>query len=369
MRILFLSSVFDGGSPQSQRALAHALNLRGNDVRLLIDDQRSARLSRIVGERLADASVRFSHSRVMQVVAALPGKRPRLRDIDGLVHWTSPHPHNALRYVLDEFLPDVVVGSSVDRHSWRRALEICAAREIPTVIYFREVEALGHLEIKPRAANVVVANAKTLARAAEQRGHRCAFVPSVIDTSATRTSSTRTRALLVNLDPSRGLELAIDLATRHPEIPFTFQESWPLDDQQWSTLARRVEPLANIDLRRLREPGPDLYDEARVLLAPHRVDNRPRVIVEAQTNAIPAIVSNYPGLIEASGDAAIVLDEDDVDGWSAALRTLWEDHDAYDEVVAATEQAATRPELDPSYVAGEFEDLIRQLGVAPQTPS
>ena len=53
-----------------------------------------------------------------------------------------------------------------------------------------------------------------------------------------------------------------------------------------------------------------IYRDARVLFVPHRVDNRPRVVVEAQANGIPVVASRYPGLVEAAGPGGVFVDPD-----------------------------------------------------------
>lgn len=366
-RLLFLSSVVDGGSPRSQRTLARALIDRGHAVEFLVDDQRRAPVSRRVGEQLADASVRFKDSQLLSAAAAIPGARARARSIEQLPHRTSPHPHNALGQMIEEFAPHVVVGNSVDRHSWRRALETCRERGIATVLYLREVSALRHLEITPRPADAIVANAQTLVAAAEAQGHDCAFVPSVIDTSATTTESSRTAALLINPVASHGVDLAIEVARRCPGIPFVFQESWPMEPMEWKALDQRVRSLGNVSLRRREEPGPQLYGTARVLLVPHRIDNRPRVIVEAQANAIPCIISHHRGLREAAGNEATTFHHDDIGAWTDALLRVWEDQAYYEEIVANTVRAANRPELDPDVVVDAFQKIVDDVSVRAAT--
>lgn len=357
-RVLFFSSVIDGGSPHSQRALAHHLIERGHDVEFLVDDQRNAPVSRLIGEQFADASVRFGRSNLLGAAASIPGGRPRSRAIDELSHWTSPHPHNALKKVIDDFAPDIVIGNSVDRHSWRCALKTCRARGVRTILYLREMQAIGHLKNSEDPADTLVANARTLVSAAAEQGHQCEFVPSVIDVSTTRTESSRSTALLINPVASHGVNLGIELARRCPGIPFTFQESWPLKGDERHALDHRLQSFDNIEFRPQQDPGPDLYSSARVLLVPHRLDNRPRVIVEAQDNGIPAITSAYSGLREAAGDEALVIHEDDVDAWTEALLQIWEDQDYYDELVTRAYRAASRPELDPDKVVDSFETIM-----------
>ena len=229
------------------------------------------------------------------------------------------------------------------------------------MLYLREVPALRHLEIEPRPCDALVANAQTLAESARAQGHRCEFIPSVVDTSPTRTESTRETALLINPIASHGVDLTIEVARRCPEIPFVFQESWLLEDEQWLRLRDRTAALDNVELRRRREPGPELYQSARVLVVPHHIDNRPRVIVEAQANAIPALISQYPGLHEAAGAGAIAIDENDIDRWVDTLTSLWTDDVRYSELVDKTRAASQRPELDPDHVVTMFEQLLENV--------
>ncbi|MEM7141708.1 MAG: glycosyltransferase [Actinomycetota bacterium] len=368
MRILFLSSVVDGGSGRSQRELVRRLRTRGHDVRLLVDDGRPARPRRWIGEHLADASERFASLPGLRWLEARPGARTSIERIDGLDHRVSTHPQNALPSILADFDPEIVVGNSVARFTWRRSLDHCRAAGVPTVLYLREVAAIGHLDIEPAPADVLVANARSLAERAEALGHRCAFVPSVIDTSPTRTESVRTHALFVNPIETHGIDLLCQVARRCADIPFVVQESWPLDPETLDLLNECLASLPNVEFRGHRPPGPHLYADARVLLVPHRIDNRPRVIVEAQANAIPALVSTHAGLVEAAGTAGVAIDEDDVAAWADELVGLWTDEASYGALVEAAEREGQRPELDPDHVVGAFEDLLAQVGTAPKRP-
>ena len=95
-----------------------------------------------------------------------------------------------------------------------------------------------------------------------------------------------------------------------------------------------------------------------MLLVPHRVDNRPRVVLEAQTNGIPVVASDHPGLVESVGPGGrIVPDVDDPAPWVAALREVW-DEPVHSEVVAAARAHAARPEVSPDAIVDRFEALL-----------
>jgi glycosyltransferase involved in cell wall biosynthesis len=106
--------------------------------------------------------------------------------------------------------------------------------------------------------------------------------------------------------------------------------------------------------------GVSLYHDARILLVPHRLDNRPRVITEAQANGIPVIASFTPGLAEAVGEGGILLDMDDLDGWVAAIRDMWPDAPPYDEFAKSARAYGRRPEIDPARLAQRFDLLLKE---------
>lgn len=361
MRLLFLSGTTVGGSGRSQRELASRLAERGHQVRFLVDAGEPARVRRWLYEELSDLSARLEGrpgQRAVRLVEAMPGRRATPRQIGGIEHLSTPVPENAFRSVARAFRPDVVVGSSVLRLTWRKVLAACAERGIATVLYVREVAAMNHFDTGRDPADEVVANATSLVEQVQQLGHRCALVPSIIETSVTVGDSSREVALLVNPIASHGVDLVGGLAGRLPDIPFVLQESWPLASEERRHLEAVVAAHPNVTIRPAGPPGPDLYARARVLLVPHRIDNRPRVVAEAHANGIPVLASRFPGLEEAVGPGGRLLEPDDLDAWSDAVRSLWDDADAYADLVAAAKAHSRRSDIDPVLVTDLAESLL-----------
>ncbi len=294
----------------------------------------------------------------MSALAGLPGRRAEHRTVDGLPHRVTPVPQNALDAAIDDLEPDVVIGNSLVRLSWRRVHATCRRRGVPAVLYVREVASLEHFV--DGAPDLVVANAQSLCEAVRAIGIECAFLPSVIDTSPTRTTSTRRTALVVNPIPSHGVELAWTLAERLPEIPFVLQESWPLEEADVGALVARAAEHPNVEIRRSKPAGPDLFADARVLLVPHQIDNRPRVIAEAQANGIPVLGTQFSGLAEAIGPGGSTIDGADLEKWCAEIRRLWSDADHYDTLTERASAHSTRPEIDPGRVAQAFVEVLRR---------
>jgi hypothetical protein len=250
-----------------------------------------------------------------------------------------------------------VIANSLERWAWRLVHEQSTRLGIPTVLYVREDDSLRHLDTGA-IPNLLVANAESLARELRSRGFECAFVPSVIDTSVTATESSRSTALAINPVPSRGSEVVWQLAAALPDIPIVVQESWPLKGRAREDVDARVAQLPNVEFRPTAPPGPGLYGDARVLLVPYRVDNRPRVIAEAQANGIPVIAADVPALVEAIGPGGVTVPLDSVDDWARALRALWEDDDLYQSLADAAREHSRRPDIDPTAVAERFERFL-----------
>ena len=329
----------------------------------MVDPEDGGRPTRFAYEQLSDLRVRWKGrpgAGGVRWLASRPGRRPVVREIDGLRHHLTAVPENALADVLDELRPDVVVGNSLVPLTWRLSREMCAARGIPTVLYVREEEAMDHFSAGP-PADGIVANADSLARRINGRGMACEVIPSVIETGVTSVESTREVALSINPIESRGVDFVWALADRVPSVRFVLQESWPLGDGEMSRIEERARARSNVEVRRTEPPGPRLYRDARVLLAPYRIDNRPRVVAEAQANGIPVIGPDLPALVETIGDGGVIVPLDDVDAWTEAILELWEDDDRYAELCAAAQRHSERDAISPHVVAERFHRFVREV--------
>ena len=364
VRMLFISGTTVGGSGRSQRELAARLMDFGHDIVFLVDDASPARVTRWLYEQLADLSVRLGTrpgGAAIRRIERMPGRQPRTEQLGGLTHLMTPIPENAAEQAIESFRPDVVVGNSILRLAWRKVRAMCEARQIATVLYIREEEALNHFAALARPADAVVANAMSLAVAIERLGVECAFVPSVIELGVTKVESSRRVALVINPIESRGIETVWKIAARMPDIDFVAQESWPLEPHQLASVEQNLTTLPNAEFRRAEPPGPRLYRDVRVLLVPYRIDNRPRVIAEAQANGIPVVAADVPALIEAIGAGGSQVGLDDIDAWCSELRRFWSDDAHYRTLSEAALEHSQRPEIDPVLVARQFEAIAQRV--------
>lgn len=101
---------------------------------------------------------------------------------------------------------------------------------------------------------------------------------------------------------------------------------WQSDD-----MARRLRRLDHSDrgVRWLRTVDDAqlaaLYRDATAVVMPSLDEGLGLPVLEARRHAVPVLASNRGGLAEAIGGGGLLLDPDDVDGWSDTMVTLFED--------------------------------------------
>lgn len=363
-RLLFVSSVVEGGSGRSQRELAAALQESGRQVRFLVDAGDQATSRRWLLSEFTDATVRFEGrlvGRPFDVVRRRLGSRTSTCRIDGLHHERTIAPENAFEPAVRRWRPDVVVVSSISRVTWRRVRAVCRRRAIPTALYLREAPAIGHLTAG-LFPDLLLANSGTLVDDAARLGHHAALVPSVVRIDPMERPPSRAVVLLVNPLASHGLHVVGPLAAARPDIPIVLQESWSLGGEDRREVDRLVRDHANVSFRAF-EPRPGIvFRDAAVLLAPHQVDNRPRTVLEAQANGLPVVASDLPGLVEAVGAGGrLVAPDAGADEWIRAVGSIWDDDSEWMRLSDRARIHAGRPEVRPSAIATRFAELVDDL--------
>ena len=83
----------------------------------------------------------------------------------------------------------------------------------------------------------------------------------------------------------------------------------------------------------------DLYAQASMLVLPSHLEGFGMTVLEAMTAGVPVIVSNRGALPELAGDAAHIVEPDDVQGLAVAMRSYLADPGA---AAAATERGLRR---------------------------
>jgi glycosyltransferase involved in cell wall biosynthesis len=338
-----------GGLQLSVHQLALRLVERGNEVALLTttDDYRDRRVP-------ATAAWEAQLRRTPALVADDSFDYPL---------WRAPVASRGARAAIARFQPDAViahVGGRATLGFTRGVLR--AARNVPNALYFRDVEGVQLLDSKRVQPNMVFTNAQRITDLVATKGWEAPTIPSVVETDAYLTDSTREVVLFVNPRSERkGVDIAWALAEARPDVRFVFLEAWRFTPAIRAELEARAATLGNVEVRPSVRELDRIYRDARVLFAPYG-DSRPRVVAEAQANGIPVLGARVPGLVEAIGPGGLLVDPAaPIDEWLRALATLWDDNDAYDAYADAARRHSRRDSMDPQRLAERFEDEIRAL--------
>jgi glycosyltransferase involved in cell wall biosynthesis len=171
----------------------------------------------------------------------------------------------------------------------------------------------------------------------------------------------------INPVPSKGVNLALQIAALCPQIPFAFVRGWPLSLREETRLRRAVARLGNVELRDRTSDMRTVYRDTRILLTPSQ-DNETwgRVVTEAQFSGIPAVVSDWGGLPEAVGPGGIVIPHDaPAHLWAEVLSQLWSDSAVYTGLSEAALSHAARADIDPELQVSRLIDTLHSaIGVS-----
>lgn len=264
------------------------------------------------------------------------------------------------------FRPDVAV---VQNDNTRRAVPLAQTLEaagVPVVFYFRNVELqdLGGNPAAVRGARFV-ANSRFTARVYEKAfGVQATVIPPLVEPDLYRTATTRENVTFINPVPVKGLDIALSVAERCPDIPFVFVESWPLTPEVRQYLETRLATMPNVTLRPRTSDMKSVYGQAKMLLAPSIWQEAwGRVATEAQFCGIPVIGSTRGGLPEAIGPGGVVLPaEAPVERWATEVRRLWDDRETYARLSGAAYSHARRPEISGQHQLQTFLGILRAAG-------
>jgi len=171
---------------------------------------------------------------------------------------------------------------------------------------------------------------------------------------------------LVNPVAVKGVDLALEIARRCPDIPFCFVKGWPLGLAEARRLRARVAQLANVTLRENSDMA-EVYGFTRLLLVPSQweAETWGRVATEAQYNGIPVVASDRGGLPEAVGPGGTILPFDAcADVWAWEVSRLWHDRTTYGVKAETALAYAQRPAIDvDSQICTLEEILARTAGI------
>ena len=266
-----------GGAEITLHGVARALQHRGHEVRVLVDEER--------GSRTLDGIEVLGND-----------SRSRRHDLYG---WC-----------------DVAVAHLRSRH---RAIRLAARHRRPFVFY---VQIGGTPRNATFGTPALTVFSSEVVRAQYPWVEHTLVLHPPIDAAEYRTTP-GDAVTLVNLNAIKGAATFFALAERLPERRF-------LGVRGWGTQEIPHPVPANVDIVGPVDDMREVYGRTRVLLVPSVYEAYGRVALEAAASGIPTLAHPSVGVQEAMGDAAIYVDREDADGWASAIVRL-DDPSAYAE--------------------------------------
>jgi len=212
-----------------------------------------------------------------------------------------------------------------------------------------------------------VATSRYLARRfGETFGLFAESIPPLVRRERYEVDSSRRNVTFVCPFPAKGVDIALGLAARRPDIPFAFVESWGLHTLQRLLLGRALRARANVSYRRPTLDMRTVYRDAKLVLVPSRwPEGWGRVVSEAHVSGIPALASTRGGLPESVGAGGLLVDPDaDLAHWERALARMWDDDAEYERLAGLAREHSSRPERQPTAIAERLVALLAGLSRA-----
>ena len=120
---------------------------------------------------------------------------------------------------------------------------------------------------------------------------------------------------MINLNRDKGSAVFWNLATAHPEQPFTAVRG--------GHGVQDLRAVANVTIVEHGDLEP-IWTRTRTLLLPSLHESYSMVAVEAASRGIPTLATDLPGVREALGAGAYYVDNDDWAGGLAAIEASWD---------------------------------------------
>ena len=237
------------------------------------------------------------------------------------------------------------------------------AEAVPLVVYLRDVEfdelggAISHL----KGAHFIANSHFTAQRYNKAFGIQSTVIPPLFRRESYLSVADGEFVTFVNPHPLKGLDIALALAERLPDIPFNFVSGWALSAEDQQRLDGRLKGMPNVVLRARTRDMREVYRQTRVLIAPSRWEEAwGRIVSEAQFSGIPVVATRIGGLPESVGPGGILIDKDaPIDNWVQAVEQIWRDADLRSRLSEAAKTYSMRLELDRRTQIGLFLSVLR----------
>jgi glycosyltransferase involved in cell wall biosynthesis len=259
---------------------------------------------------------------------------------------------------IDDLQPDLVMAGP--NRTVLPLLEPLAAAGIPAFFYSRMIEDLGDGFVFPPGMSVIANSEVNVRHLARHHRHPIGLVPPTIDPGHYLTEGRVGEFVtFVNPIPVKGLEVAVEIARRLPEVPFLFVKG------RWASA--RIEPdlsaaavLPNVEIWPTQTDMRTVYRRTDILLFPSQWEETAgRVIIEAQLNGIPVVASPVGGVPAQVGEGGIlVADKTDPAQYAAAIERLRGDRGLHERMSRRALQNSQHPRFSLAAHVRAFIDFV-----------
>ena len=235
---------------------------------------------------------------------------------------------------------------------------------LPTVYYAHDASLINAAPLPDLQGIEWIANSTFTATILRSRlSLPIHVIPPLMRAEMYRAKSSRRTVTMINPRPLKGGIIALAMAEQCPDIPFLFVEAWDRKDPEVAPLRARAAHLGNVMWLPVQKDMRRIYGQTRLILAPSQCpETWGRVVTEAQFLGIPTIASDMGALPETVGPGGLVIAAAaDLDQWTQALRTLWDDSETYQRYSSAALNYSLRDEIAPDQIATKFIDSIAEL--------
>ncbi|MFH1144365.1 MAG: glycosyltransferase family 4 protein [Candidatus Eisenbacteria bacterium] len=260
-----------------------------------------------------------------------------------------------LDQLLAAFEPDVVLG----HYGVVPLLHHAALRGYPSFYYTRGTRAELERRRYPAQVHFIANSPIAAARAAAASPEEVGLVLSMIDPQSYRAEPAEAGFItLINPIPTKGLDIAVEVARRMPEERFLFVKGgwFGLEEGPQTRLwMRRARRLANVTVWDFQRDMRAVYRVTDILLVPSRRECFGRVILEAHVNGIPVVAARIGGIPHTLGRGGILVEpEAGPAGYVGALARLREDRSFRGRLSALALENSLRREFDPEFQVEQF---------------
>lgn len=335
-----------GGSGTSTHDLVPALKQEGHKVAVL-------------SELLPEGYIGYRTRILRKLQRAYGGRRIIVDHAMGYPVYRIWGQSEPVSQFIEQFRPDLAIIQAGDPLKFANKF---IGLGIPAIVYLRDVEfsSIGDV-LTPSPLLGFIANSQFTADVANSElGISSEVIPPLVQRDRYTTRSTREKLVFINPVPEKGLEIALQLADKRPDIPMLIVEAWPLNSNRRASLKKLLMQLPNVNWMPPQLDMRAVYRQARIILVPSQWREAwCRVVSEAQVSGIPALASRIGGLPESVGPGGVLVDpEAPISDWENALSQLWDDLNAYSKCSALALSHSHRENFQPQAIVQKLLNVI-----------